>query len=520
MGSRTPRREEDESPASPLFPLVSAQKMRMLERENESLLGKRSRKIGIIPFPPPNFGMIFATSPPVAPFPAPPWRLIRRAFAILLFALPVCASASQAPFLFAAVDYPEASSLSNSLDRFWVLVAAFLVFFMQAGFKAMESGLVRKPHADSVAVKNLLDWLIVCVVFYAVGFGLMFGATNEGWIGESLFFPEADALARIAGESSHGLGFEFFLFQLAFAGTAATIVSGAIAERTILSTYLLLAGLTTLLYSVLGHWSWGGLYLENQQGFLERRGFHDFAGSTVVHSLGAWVALAAVIVIRPRAGRYAADGSIQFGRFMPNSLHYSAMGVIILWLGWFGFNGGSVLAFNDQVAPIIFKTTICGATAGLTAFFFGWMTSAVKINVYPKLMGGIVGGLVAATACCDVISQNQAIILGIFSGFIHNLAFDLMLRLRWDDVVGAVPIHGACGVIGTLWVAVAEPSFEKMMDTLQVQAFGVTVVFVASFFPALLLCLFFHGTMGLRIGLQQERDGYVIGSRRDGSSVS
>jgi len=405
----------------------------------------------------------------------------------------------------------------NHLDRFWVLIAAFLVFFMQAGFKALEAGMVRQAHADSVAVKNILDWLIVCVVFFGVGFGLMFGQSNGGWIGTTLFLPEAAQLESVSKSSAHGLGFEFFLFQLAFAGTAATIVSGAIAERTILSTYLILAVLTTIAYSVLGHWSWGSLYLDGQSGFLEGLGFHDFAGSTVVHSLGAWVALAAVIVIRPRTGRYADDGSIQYDRFKPNSLHYSAMGVFILWFGWFGFNGGSVLAFNSDVSAIIFNTSICAAVAGLTAFVHGWLASSAYQNVYPKLIGGVLGGLVAITACCDVVSQFQAVILGVIAGLVHNFAFDLMLRFRWDDVVGAVPVHGACGVAGTLWVAVGEESSRQMIHQLGIQAVGVSTVFVCTFFPFLIICIILDKLVGLRIGFMQERDGYVIGSRRDNS---
>lgn len=405
----------------------------------------------------------------------------------------------------------------NNLNRFWVLMAAFLVFFMQAGFKAYEAGMVRNVHADSVAVKNILDWLIVVVVFFGIGFGLMFGRSEGGWIGLSLFLPQVSEFKAVSESSGHGLGFEFFFFQLAFAGTAATIVSGAIAERTILSTYLILAVLTTIAYSVLGHWTWGNLYIESNAPFLQQLGFHDFAGSTVVHSLGAWVALAAVIVIRPRTGRYGDDGKIQYDRFKPNSLHYSAMGVFILWFGWFGFNGGSVLAFNEDVAVIIFNTSICAAVSGLSAFVHAWISAGSRHNVYPKMMGGVLGGLVAITACCDVVTQFQAVLLGVFAGIVHNLAFDLMLRCRWDDVVGAVPVHGACGVLGTLWVAVGMDSTSEKIHQLGIQAVGVTTVFVCTFFPFLLVCVILNKTVGLRIGFVQERNGYVIGSRRDSS---
>ncbi len=402
-----------------------------------------------------------------------------------------------------------------NLNRFWVLIAAFLVFFMQAGFKALEAGLVRPIHADNVAVKNLLDWLVVVVVFFAVGFGLMFGRTEGGWIGTSFFFPQVSDFQTISQSSGHGLGFEFFLFQLAFAGTAATIVSAAIAERTVLPTFLMLAVLTTLFYSFLGHWSWGGLFLESNEGFLAKRGFQDFAGSTVVHSLGAWVALAAVIVIRPRAGRYAEDGSIQYDRFRPNSMSYSALGVFILWFGWFGFNGGSVLAFTDEVALVIFNTCICAAMAGLAAFGHAWLAAGSRQNVYPKLIGGILGGLVAITACCNVVTVSEALMLGVLAGVVHNLAFDLMLRLRLDDVVGAVPVHGACGILGTLWVAVGQDTGAGMAQQLWIQAQGVGIIFACTFFPFLALCWMLNKLIGLRIGFVEEREGYMIGSRRD-----
>ena len=351
----------------------------------------------------------------------------------------------------------KSTGLTNDyLDRFWILIAAALVFFMQAGFKTFEAGMVRKQHEDNVAIKNLLDWLIISLAYFLVGFGFMFGDSYNGLIGTNLFSPTSQVLENIK-ETIVGqyLGLEFFLYQLAFAATAATIVSGALSERVALIPYIVLSMfIGVAIYPVFGHWAWGGTYFQNDQGWLYTIGFRDFAGSTVVHSIGAWVALAGVIVIGARNGRYDKDGNLNTKDFLPSNLGYSALGVLILWFGWWGFNGGSQLKYDENIASIIVNTTLSGSAAGLTAFFQALSNSRDKYEIFPKLLGGILGGLVAITACCNSVSSGEALFIGAIAGLVHNYSHDFLIRnLKLDDPVGAIAVHGFCGVWGTLCVA-------------------------------------------------------------------
>lgn len=345
---------------------------------------------------------------------------------------------------------------SDYLDRFWVLISAILVFFMQAGFKTFESGMVRKVHDDNVAIKNVVDWLIISLVYFVIGFGIMFGESLNGLIGTNLFSPSF-AIMQDLKNSIDGqyLGLEFFLFQLAFAATAATIVSGAMSERVALIPYIFLSiFIGTIIYPIFGHWAWGGSYLLTDQGWLYNLGFRDFAGSTVVHSIGAWVALAGIVEIGARNGRYDKHGNLNRNDFVPSNLGYSTLGVLILWFGWWGFNGGSQLKYDENVASIILNTCLAGSAAGLSAFFHAFTKSRDKNEIFPKLLGGILGGLVAITACCNSVSSFEAIFIGVVAGLIHNYSHDLLtLKLKLDDPVGAVAVHGFCGVWGTMCVA-------------------------------------------------------------------
>lgn len=423
----------------------------------------------------------------------------------------------------------------DELNRFWVLIAAVLVFLMQAGFKALEVGMVRQVHRDSVGMKNLLDWLVVSVAFYVVGFGLMFGTSFEGFFGSSLFLPSS---ATMTGTYK----LEFFLFQLAFAGTAATIVSGAISERAALTSYLLSSVLiATLIYPIVGHWIWGSGYIEGNTAWLADLGFHDFAGGTVVHSLGAWVALVGVWLIGPRKGRFTTEDR---ERFEPSDLGYSVLGVIILWVGWWGFNGGSVLEYDDRVSFIILNTNIAAAFAGLTAFLHALKSDPEQ--AYGKLIGGVLGGLVAITPCCDIVTPGASIVIGIVAGLVHNFAFDWLIRLRLDDPVGAIPVHGACGVWGTLAIgifgakakicgeflgadnpkvglAIADSCKEAIntglihgggLDQLLTQALGVGVVFVFTTLLSVAMFKLIDATIGLRISPEQEESGFVLVPKR------
>ena len=418
----------------------------------------------------------------------------------------------------------RADSTKGELDRFWILISAALVFLMQAGFKSLEVGMVRAEHRASVGVKNVIDWLVVSVAYYLVGFGLMYGDSIGGVYGFTMFAPSPQTMPA-------EFKLEFFLFQLAFAGTAATIVSGAISERSALTSYLFSSVIiSVLIYPLFGHWVWGGLYLTDNQPWLATLGFHDFAGGTVVHSIGAWVALVGIWRIGPRLGRF--DPQIEAtGRFLPSDLGYSALGVFILWAGWWGFNGGSVLAYDDRVSIVILSTNLAAATAGVAAFLHSLYTD--RQNTFSKLLGGTLGGLVAITPCCDVVSTWDALIIGILAGIVHNIAYDAMIHFRLDDPVGAVPVHGACGAFGTLAVGLfaradqiqkfglcAEPGgpgcvtpgllagggFEQFL----VQLIGVIVAFILS--SALALVTFWAADflIGLRVSGADEENGFAL----------
>lgn len=429
----------------------------------------------------------------------------------------------------------------NYLNRFWVMLAAVLVFFMQAGFKAFEVGMVRPQHSALVGMKNLLDWLVLSGVFFLLGFGFMFGESN-GLFGTSLFFPSFEDMEAIGVD----YGMEFFLYQLAFAGTAATIVSGAMSERTILLSYVLISLFVGLLvYPLFGHWAWGNIYIPENRAWLADMGFMDFAGSTVVHSVGAWVALVGAWMIGPRTGRFNADGSLNKTGFSSGNLGYAVLGVFILWFGWWGFNGGSALEYNDSVAMIVLNTNLAGAFGGLVAFLDAFFRD--RDNTYEKMLGGVLGGLVAITACCNVVSPMESILIGMAAGFIQNVGVDLLLKWKIDDPVGAVPVHGFCGVLGTLCVGlfgdpylfsgnqdaiteqiaalaasrgvdVASISVSEVSTNLlpfglfrqtMVQLVGIIVAFVLVTVLSYLFFRLLRRVLGLRISTDQEMDGYI-----------
>lgn len=333
----------------------------------------------------------------------------------------------------------------TSADTLWVLVAAGLVFLMQGGFCCLESGMVRAKNSINVAAKNLLDFCVAGCLFWSVGFGLMHGRSWTGFIGTDLFLLE-----RIGGWEM-----TYFLFQLVFCGTAVTIISGAVAERTRLVGYLWIAVFTSILiYPFIGHWIWNVDESGASIGWLGARGFVDFAGSTVVHSTGGWVALAAVLFIGPRMGRYDDEGHPMQGHNVP----LAALGVILLWFGWYGFNGGSVLRMDSETVPtILVNTTLAAVMGGLSAAIISWTFRDI-ISV-PLLMNGILTGLVAITASCHAITPRDAVVIGLISGPVCAGGMALMARYRIDDVVGAVPVHLGGGILGTLCVALfADPN--------------------------------------------------------------
>lgn len=391
------------------------------------------------------------------------------------------------------------------VDNLWVAISAALVMMMQAGFLCLETGLVRARHAEAVALKNVVDWILSNLIFFSVGFGMMFGESAGGLVGSSLF--GLHDLARIDGPIADGT--IFFLFQLGFAGTSATIVSGAIAGRASVIGYAASSVVVAMLvYPIFGHWAWGNALIESNEPWLAAMGFVDFAGSTVVHSSGAWFALIAAKSIGPRMGRYDAMGGV---RPIPcDSIPLSTLGVLILWVGWWGFNGGSTLRFDERVAPIILNTNLAGAAGALAALAHGWLCQD-KRDLSAKLLGGTLGGLVAITASCHLASPLAAILVGASAGVVHNLGFELLLhRLRIDDPAGAVAVHGFCGVWGTLAVALVAPADQLAMGRLAqlgVQALGAVACFAWAASLATVTFAVLRRTIGVRLSPEQELGG-------------
>ena len=399
---------------------------------------------------------------------------------------------------------PEATQ--QLLDWLWVLIAAALVFFMQAGFLCLEVGLVRERSIQHVAIKNLIDWFMVSVVYFVVGFAFMFGRTRGGLLGADLF-----GLSGLETSDGSHLTWTFFLFQLGFASTAVTIVSGALNERVAMVPYLIAAAvLAGFIYPVFGHWAWGGLYFQSNSTWLADAGFLDFAGSTVVHSVGGWTALVGIWLLGPRLGRYGRNGEVL--PIQSYNFPLAFLGVIILWLGWWGFNGGSTLAATHDVGKIIFNTNVAGAAAGLSALVHS-ITFQGRADLYEKAGGGALGGLVAITACCDVVSPLGAVCVGGLAGLVHNFSYDLIIKaLKLDDPVGAVPVHLACGIFGTLCVAMfgaetAFPDGNTRLEQLGVQALGIATCGVFVVFTSSAVFTLLKASFGLRVAPNHEISG-------------
>jgi Amt family ammonium transporter len=325
-------------------------------------------------------------------------------------------------------------------DFLWLGVAGFLVFFMQAGFAMVEAGFTRAKNTCNILMKNFLDFMIGSIAYWAIGFGVMYGATQAGWLGLGNWFL-SDAVQD--GVVDNWVYASWF-FQVVFAATAATIVSGAMAERTNFRAYLIYSAvISAVVYPVQGHWIWQG------EGWLTKLGMHDFAGSTVVHSVGGWAALMGAVVLGPRRGKFDAQGR---PRVIPgHSMPLAALGVFILWLGWFGFNPGSTLGANTSFARIAVTTNLAASAGGVGAMFFAWLTLGKPD--YGLTLNGVLSGLVAITAPCAVVSPLSAVIIGLVAGIL------CVLFVRWietvfkvDDPVGAVTVHLINGVWGTLAV--------------------------------------------------------------------
>lgn len=399
----------------------------------------------------------------------------------------------------------------SMLDILWILICAALVFLMQPGFMCLESGLTRSKNSINVAAKNLADFVFSACGFWIAGYGIMFGAEFAGLVGTDSFFYDLNVSPFMAS---------FFLFQAMFCGTATTIFSGAVAERMPFSSYLIVAGLLAVfIYPVFGNWAWNGLETGALKGWLGEKGFVDFAGSTVVHSVGGWVALAALLVVGPRTGRFAPDGTPH--EMNPSNLPMSVLGALLLWFGWFGFNGGSTLAMDGSVPLIIANTLLAGVAGAVVCLLLGWLDCRIPRVNY--IINGSLGGLVAITANCHVVSGSDAVIIGAVAGPLCIWAEKTLERYRIDDAVGAVPVHLVCGIWGTLAVAFfGDPELIgnglSRFSQFLVQLTGVGAAFAVAFLIPYFLLKGMNRIYPLRVDEEDEEVGLNIsehGARTD-----
>jgi len=420
------------------------------------------------------------------------------------------------PFVATPVFAQEVSTETKVIvDTLWVLMTAMLVFFMNAGFAMLETGLCRAKNAVNILAKNFVVFALSSLAFWAVGFAIMFGDGNNlfglsGWL-----LAGADNSPAM-GEAYQGTYsslnwtgvplYAKFFFQLVFAGTAATIVSGAVAERIKFSSFMLFSLiLVGLIYAIGGHWAWGG-------GWLADMGFADFAGSTVVHSIGGWAALAGVIMLGPRAGKYLADGTVK--PIPGHNMGLATLGTFILWLGWFGFNPGSTMAADPKAIALIALNTNMAAAAGcLSATMLAWVLLG-KPDL-SMILNGTLAGLVAITAPCNQVSVGSSIMIGVIAGALVVYAVLFFDKVKIDDPVGALSVHLVNGVFGTLAVGLFATEggllFGGGFAKTQTQLIGICAIGALVFTMSAAAWLLLKVTMGIRVSAEEEAEGLDLG---------
>ncbi len=380
----------------------------------------------------------------------------------------------------------------------WMLTCTALVLLMQAGFTCLETGLVRAKNSINVAIKNVVDFCIASIIFWMLGYGLMFGTTAFGFLGTSQFLFDGDSSTQM---------WTFFLFQLTFCGTATTIISGAVAERMRFSGYILVSSLISLaIYPIIGHWMWSGHAEGLKTGWLNNLGFIDFAGATVVHSTAGWVALAAALVIGPRLGRFGANSVAIQGHNLP----LTALGLFLLWVGWLGFNGGSAIPGTHNLPLILVNTMLASASGGITALTYAWRLK--KRPDASSVINGMLAGLVAMTASAPYMTPTTALIVGGIAGILCVLATSLLERWHIDDVVGAIPVHACAGVWGTLAVALLGnmelwgTGYDRLTQ-FGIQLSGVLACFGWAFGVSAMILTYLNKIYPLRVTEDEERLG-------------
>ena len=394
--------------------------------------------------------------------------------------------------------------LTSNIDTLWVIDCAILVFIMQAGFMCMETGLSRYKNSINVALKNAADFGVSVVIFWIFGFGIMFGTSYNGFFGTDLFFFKTEKAEYMT----------YFVFQAMFVATAATIISGAVAERMKFNGYLIMTVLATgIIYPVVGHWAWSSSYLTGSvksTGWLSDLGFIDFAGSTIVHSVGGWIALAAVIILGPRIGKYSEANK---GKFTGSSFPLAVLGTLILWFGWFGFNGGSNGAMDEAVPLILINTFLAaafGLLTGLTISYFKYK----KPDPFYIILGPL-AGLVAITAGCNSMTSVVSILVGIIGAIIAIIVNETLNNFEIDDVVGAVPVHLAAGIWGTLAVGIFGDL--NILDTgldrfsqIKIQLIGIVSIGLFTFVSSYTVLSLVNKFYPLRVSPVQEELGLNI----------
>lgn len=395
----------------------------------------------------------------------------------------------------------DAEMLRNII---WTMVGVALVYFMQAGFAMVEAGFTRAKNSGNIVMKNLMDFVLGSIFFFIIGYGIMFGTDAGGVIGTTEFFGNVPSIT--AGLPT-GV---FFIFQTVFCATSATIVSGAMAERTKFISYLIYSAcISIFIYPVTGHWVWGGL--AGNEGWLGALGFHDFAGSTVVHMVGGICAFIGAKILGPRIGKYNADGS---SNAIPgHNIPIGALGVFILWFGWFGFNCGSTTAATTTIGDIAMTTNLSAAAATLVTLIITWVRYG-KPDISMTLNGSL-AGLVAITAGCDVVSNWGALAIGIIAGTLVVFAIEFIdKKVKVDDPVGAVSVHGICGATGTILTGLFAVDgglfYGGGFKFLGTQLLGVISVMAYVTVIATIMFIILKKTIGLRVSEKEELDGLDV----------
>jgi Amt family ammonium transporter len=414
-------------------------------------------------------------------------------------------------------------ALGFSLDVVWLFIGAILVFIMQAGFALVETGLTRAKNATNITMKNVMDFCFGAIVYWAIGWGFMYGKDAlGGLIGTDQFFNSPMALDMESGNF-----YKSWFFQVVFAATAATIVSGAMAERTQFKSYLIYTCfISAFIYPISGHWVWGG-------GWLAKLGFHDFAGSTVVHSVGGWAALMGAAVLGPRLGKYVkgADGKVSVKAFPGHNIPYAALGVLLLFFGWFGFNGASTgiatvggggIWSGLNIARVCVTTTLAASAGAVSSLIFSWIW--FKKPDASMTLNGLLAGLVGITAPCAVVSPGASIIIGLIAGVLVVLAVEFIDKvLKIDDPVGASSVHMVCGIFGTLAVGIwGNAPDEGVLGLLHGGGFAqlgkqvIGVVSVGAWAALTSLVLFFiiKAVTGLRVSPKEEMIGLDLSEHK------